>query len=433
MSKPKAALLSRQSSKSLLETDARPFAFPSVPRDKTGQGQAWWRPSQERLPVKSLSEPVADRSLLENDADADFNEADLFAGETNQVALDEQDSLGLDDLDLGDLDGLDDMAGLDAVLSGDGLSNEEQAPEVIQQQAYDSGYQAGLQAAQQQIQQEAVEQGLQQGHQEGLDAGRKEGYETGFQEGVKQLQGQQQILESVLEHAEPWASALLPSQMESMVQLIESIVRQVVLVERVQARGAISRAVLAGLEQMVDTAGKIRIELNPGDHAEVKSLEQKEQANWELVPDPSITKGGCRIYSDDVIVDSTQERRLESALAAVRASFMAENDEQQEDPVDNFLADYPSDFEPPALPEPEQKAEPEQKVEPAQNPDHSSLPEKQGNQIPESNGVSPASGNQQTATPAETNSSDQSADASPDETKSSGASASLGAWGSLGQ
>ncbi|GMU45845.1 MAG: hypothetical protein AMXMBFR26_06270 [Porticoccaceae bacterium] len=62
-----------------------------------------------------------------------------------------------------------------------------------------------------------------------------------------------------------------------------------------------------------------RIHLHPDDAALVRELlhlEGEERA-WSLVEDPAVTRGGCRVRTEDSAVDATLETRLARLCAAV--------------------------------------------------------------------------------------------------------------------
>jgi flagellar assembly protein FliH len=40
-----------------------------------------------------------------------------------------------------------------------------------------------------------------------------------------------------------------------------------------------------------------------------------QQSSWEIVEDPTLTRGGCEVETDDSRVDATVERRLAQVIS----------------------------------------------------------------------------------------------------------------------
>ena len=325
MSEPKVALLSRRSTQSLWDSagnSASGYSFRQVNQDTpdfTDTENSWLAPKMEH-PEEQIDdvseEKAAEAEILLSSDGLNLQEDDLLVNDLS----DPGDGLAGEVFNLDESLEFNEQEELE--LESELKPDTKPDPETVKQEAYEAGYQDGLAVAHQQQKEDELERARNAGQIAGMKAGHAEGLQQGLQEGREALNEQQRILNSVVEQAEPWVKNAHPAQAAMMVRLIEGITRQVVLIEQLHAEDAISRAVQAGLEQMAETGSTVKIELHPDDVAEIKVLQDKEQDRWELVSDASISKGGCRISSDDVIVDSTIERRLVNALEAVKNSFM---------------------------------------------------------------------------------------------------------------
>ncbi len=65
-------------------------------------------------------------------------------------------------------------------------------------------------------------------------------------------------------------------------------------------------------------ARDVRIHLHPEDAALVRErlVEPATSRAWTLVEDPVITRGGCRVSSENSSIDAQVETRLGAAIAA---------------------------------------------------------------------------------------------------------------------
>ncbi len=342
MSEPKAALLSQPSVQTLVSADKdslTSFEFQKVARAHhfSSDDEKWW--------LSSAVVSAEEEDITEQPAGGELVvEEEVVADDLPELSGDVQLPVSGDDLSDEAFDLHEDLPSL-GLDEPDVLDDPESDPESARLESYDAGYQDGLAAGFQEHKENELEQAKLAGYKTGLESGKAKGLEQGLKEGRAALSQQQQVLDGVLEQAQPWAKSIYPDQVAMMVRLIEGIACQAVLVEQLYSSGAVSRAVLAGLEQMAETAGSVKIELHPDDANEIRELAKKEQVNWDLLPDTSITKGGCRISSDDVIVDSTIERRLVGALEAVKESFLLSLGD--DDGANKYIAPAPEvDLEP---------------------------------------------------------------------------------------
>ena len=92
-------------------------------------------------------------------------------------------------------------------------------------------------------------------------------------------------------------------------------------------------------------AGNLRIHVNPQDFELVKALRERHEESWKIVEDASLQPGGCRVESQNSLVDATVETRLKQALAQL---FEHKREQRLHPPVPDLNVELPSGEQPDA-------------------------------------------------------------------------------------
>jgi flagellar assembly protein FliH len=171
-----------------------------------------------------------------------------------------------------------------------------------------------------------LEQMSAQAHKEGYDQGHKEGFEYGHREGLEEGRGEMlkrlQRLDQVLASLEtPFTE--LDEQVESeVVTLVVAMVRQLVRREVKADPGQIVGVVREALSVLPVSARRIRVLLHPDDAELVREAYAMGDTDqkWQIVEDPVIARGGCRVYTENSQIDATLESRLNSLIAPLLGS-----------------------------------------------------------------------------------------------------------------
>lgn len=161
---------------------------------------------------------------------------------------------------------------------------------------------------------------------EAWDSGYAEGREAGFlaaqqeQQGVlNEIQARVQHLDSIIEFmAKPIAD--LDQQVQRQLAILAgAIARQVVRRELKINAEEIVGVVRETLSLLPLTAREVRVHLNPEDAKLVRARlpEVTSERAWGIVEDPVLSRGGCRVSSEDSTIDAQVEQRLGAAIAAV--------------------------------------------------------------------------------------------------------------------
>ncbi|MFC2972536.1 flagellar assembly protein FliH [Azotobacter bryophylli] len=199
---------------------------------------------------------------------------------------------------------------------------ERQRREALRQQALKR--EAELQAQCERARQEAGRQG----YEEGFAAARNEGYARGLEEGRQA--GEQELREQTRAALEPLLE-LGKTFRQALDQLDGDIAERLVDLALAAARQLAGEALEAHPEQILPLirellhsepalSGKPRLWLHPADLALVKARlgDELEAAGWQLQPDASISRGGCRISSASGELDATWEARWARVVSQVR-------------------------------------------------------------------------------------------------------------------
>ncbi|MDN3378192.1 MULTISPECIES: flagellar assembly protein FliH [unclassified Pseudoalteromonas] len=183
------------------------------------------------------------------------------------------------------------------------------------------------------IRQDAYEEGLKQGHEQGyidgFEKGVSEGKEAGYKEGVElgKTQGHEEV-KPLIEEQLTGLKTLLDSLTAPLDKVDEDAEKQLIQLAVMLAEALIYQEVktspnvlLHSLKHAIDALGEqqqsVRIHLNPDDIELVKSSYGEQalsQSNWQLVPEPTLERGGCQVKTPQSSIDMTMKTRVKETL-----------------------------------------------------------------------------------------------------------------------
>lgn len=164
-----------------------------------------------------------------------------------------------------------------------------------------------------------------------IDKANKAGYQDGFRNGLIALESYKQTQAAQLATYMSDQIGALASDFHHRLESLEQqlagriagvaleLARQVVRSELDQRPEAVLTVAEEALGVLLSTARQIVVRLNPEDHALAQgSLTDVLQARGaRLMPDTSVTRGGCVVESDIAMVDASVEARWYRAAAAM--------------------------------------------------------------------------------------------------------------------
>ena len=181
-----------------------------------------------------------------------------------------------------------------------------------------------------QLHERARSEGFEAGRREGVEFGHREGLEEGRRESLQRLEKFDQLMRAVHTPFED-----LDDQVEhELVTLVISMVRQLVRREVKADQGHIIGVVRDALAVLPVAARSVRLLLHPEDAVlvrEVYALGDTE-LTWQIVEDPVIQRGGCKVVTDVSQIDATLESRLNAMIGPLMAG---ERNNDATDPGDD--------------------------------------------------------------------------------------------------
>jgi flagellar assembly protein FliH len=176
-------------------------------------------------------------------------------------------------------------------------------------------------------QRDGYDVGLEQGRAEGLQAGHAEGLERGYEEGRRQAQAE---LEAAVKPVDAMLRALKKlkteyrnAQRNEVVDLVGKIARQVIRAELALQPVQMLALVDEALAAMPPTRDEVEVLLNPEEMKRIQELDPKRAKKWNLLPDPSLEPGECRVKAGDHEVDAGCQGRLAACMEQVREGLAA--------------------------------------------------------------------------------------------------------------
>ncbi len=142
--------------------------------------------------------------------------------------------------------------------------------------------------------------------------------ETQIQARVAELNARIANLDSILRQLAHPLRLLDAEVEEALLALAVAIGSQLARRELHADPAQVIAVVREGLQQLPLGARDVRVRLHPQDAAVVRerlALPAGEGA-WQLVEDPTLTRGGCLIQSEHSRVDSRLESRIQALVAA---------------------------------------------------------------------------------------------------------------------
>jgi flagellar assembly protein FliH len=166
-----------------------------------------------------------------------------------------------------------------------------------------------------------------------LDGIEREAWEQGCAEGreagIAAVQAEQQALSQELERRVQRLDAILDFMSKPIAALDVAVQRQLVSLAGAIARQIVRRELKTNPDEIVAvvretvallplTAREVRVHLNPEDAKLVRSrlVEASSDRAWNIVEDPILTRGGCRVSSENSTIDAQLEQRLGAAIAS---------------------------------------------------------------------------------------------------------------------
>ncbi|PND36004.1 flagellar biosynthesis protein [Paucibacter aquatile] len=171
--------------------------------------------------------------------------------------------------------------------------------------------------------------------QELLHAARQTGYQDGYRDGMAALDAfkksfAQQMSAQIGQLVSSFDAdfrALEDEMARSLARCAVELARQVVRSEITQRPEHIAKVAHDAVEALQLSARHVRVRVNPSDYPLVQegAGEELRARDAQLLPDPEVPRGGCRVDSDISSVDASLAARWQQAAAAMGQASLWED------------------------------------------------------------------------------------------------------------
>jgi len=158
-----------------------------------------------------------------------------------------------------------------------------------------------------------------QAYEEAYAEGQKLGYEAGLAAVKQDIQARIETFNGLLNSLNMPFDQLDKQVDEELVVLVQALVKQMIRREIKTEPGQIIAVIREAIESLPVASRQIQLRLHPEDASLVNDfykMGEKDQA-WNIVEDPLINRGGCKIITSVTQVDATLETRLTQLFAQV--------------------------------------------------------------------------------------------------------------------
>lgn len=205
-----------------------------------------------------------------------------------------------------------------------GAQSSSSAPNEDWQSAMADGYRQG--------QREGYEVGLDEGRADGYDAGHAEGVERGIEQGRQQalaeLESMAKPVDAMLRSLKKMKTEFRNAQRKEVVELVGKIARQVIRAELALQPVQMLNLVDEALAAMPPTRDDVEVFMNPEELKRIQELDPKRAKKWNLMADPALEPGECRVRAGDHEVDAGCQGRLTACMSQVHESLDASAKEE---------------------------------------------------------------------------------------------------------
>ena len=162
----------------------------------------------------------------------------------------------------------------------------------------------------------AYEDVRQQAYEEGLKQGQAEGYQTGLKAGEEEIQQQSRGLREVIANLTTYLNGQDDEVEQALVNLATCIASSILRRELSIDSGQVLAIVHEAVHSLPIKASNITVHLSEQDFQLLKQLDDVPE-QWKLQIDRTLTSGGCRVTTDQSVVDYTLEDQFQQTVNTI--------------------------------------------------------------------------------------------------------------------
>lgn len=198
--------------------------------------------------------------------------------------------------------------------------------ELMQKQAYDEAYAQGKSEGYD----IGLQQGIEKGFEQGVEEGKVEGLKKGYEENKSLLRQQGAEFVSLLESLSEPFKTLDEAVEKELLDLVIGIANQVVRREIKIDSGQIIAVIREAVNALPIASQKLTLYMHPEDAELVRTSLALDDISspWNIIEEPLITRGGCKVETETSYVDVTVEHKLAVIVASILGDERAEDEVQ---------------------------------------------------------------------------------------------------------
>ena len=198
--------------------------------------------------------------------------------------------------------------------------------EKMQKQAFDEAFAQGTKEGYEKGYMEGSKKGFDQGFEQGKTEGSKKGYEENLHLLRKQTADFLSLLESLSEPFKQLDDEIEKQLVHLSIGIANQLIRREIKIDPGQIIAVIREAVNA----LPVAAQKLTLHMHPDDAELVRSSLAINDVSppWEIIEEPLITRGGCKVKTEVSNIDATVENRLASIVATILGGEREEDEAQ---------------------------------------------------------------------------------------------------------
>ncbi len=159
--------------------------------------------------------------------------------------------------------------------------------------------------------------------QQAYDEGYKEGFSQGLVDGQAEINQRCNYLESIMNFLVKPLEKIDEQVNQQLFQLSMSVAGHIIRREIRTDPGQVIAVVRAAMNALPVAERDVKVYLHPEDVLLVRealSISEDEITDtrpWRIIEDPVLTRGGCRVRSENSTIDATIEARLNRVIATL--------------------------------------------------------------------------------------------------------------------
>lgn len=148
----------------------------------------------------------------------------------------------------------------------------------------------------------------------------KSGYEDGLNQAQQTINEYQQTFEAIFSSFDHALKLIDEDVIQSITQLAIAISKQIIRRELQINSEQVVSVVREAIKLLPLEKSRLIIHLNPSDISVVQKVFNQDDTehSYSLVEDPSIQRGGCKLSTDDSVIDAT----IDSQVAQIAAKLI---------------------------------------------------------------------------------------------------------------